>query len=66
MKKEADKAQSLQEQLNMFKKSVSIFDLEESAYKGSSFLHIFWFVLFWKNSYKINILLTEFSRRLAL
>lgn len=27
MKKEADKAQSLQEQLNAFKQSVSIFDL---------------------------------------
>lgn len=48
MKKEADKAQSLQEQLNMFKQSVSIFDLEETAYKRSSFLRIFLFVFFWK------------------
>uniref|UniRef100_A0A8D0GSF4 Coiled-coil domain-containing protein 171 n=1 Tax=Sphenodon punctatus TaxID=8508 RepID=A0A8D0GSF4_SPHPU len=33
MKKEADKAQSLQEQLNAFKQSVSIFDLEKTGLK---------------------------------
>jgi len=38
MNKEADKAQSLQE---LFKQSVSISDLKETAYKRSAFLHIF-------------------------
>ena len=49
MNKEADKAQSLQE---LFKQSVSISDLKETAYKRSAFLHIFWFVFFWKTSIK--------------
>lgn len=46
MKKEADKAQSLREQLNIFKQSVSVSDLEETAYKRSSFLHMVLFVFF--------------------
>lgn len=45
LKKEADKALILQEQLNTFKQSVSIFDLEETAYKRFYFLHFFWSVL---------------------
>lgn len=48
MKKEADKAQSLQKQLNMYKQSVSMLDLEETAYKRSSFLHVFLFGSFEK------------------
>lgn len=43
MKKVADKAQSLQKQLNIYKQSVSMLDLEETSYKRFSFLHVFLF-----------------------
>lgn len=46
MKKEAEKAQSLQKQLNIFKQSVSIFNLDDL--KRSSFLHIFFLCSFEK------------------
>lgn len=49
MKKEADKAQSLQEQLNMFKQSVSTFDLRKTAYKRDLLFAHFLFCVILKN-----------------
>lgn len=66
MKQEADKAQSLKEQLSLFKQSVSIFDLEETAYRSPLFYAFFSICILLKNKYKANLLLTEFSRKLAL
>lgn len=66
MKQEADKAQSLKEQLSLFKQSVSIFDLEETAYRSPLFYAFFSICILLKNKYKANLLLTEFSRKLTL
>lgn len=66
MKQEADKTQSLKEQLSLFRQSVSIFDLEETAYKSPPFYAFFSICILLKNKCKVNVLLTEFIKYFTL